>query len=93
MPDQYFIYIAANKRNTVFYTGMSNNLFRRTNEHKQKAVKSFTSKYNIDKLVYYEVFDAPMEAILREKQIKGGSRQDKINLIKKNNPNFRDLSE
>jgi len=93
MPKQYFIYIAANRRNNVFYTGISNDLFRRVSEHKNKSLKGFTSRYNIDKLVYCEAFDTPTEAILREKQIKGGSRQNKIDLIKKNNPDFRNLTE
>jgi putative endonuclease len=81
-----------NQRDTVLYTGITSNLFKRVNEHKNKAVKGFTKKYNIDKLVYYETYETPQEAILREKQIKAGSRQKKIDLIKKNNLNFRDLS-
>ena len=81
-----------NQRNTVLYIGITNDLFRRVNEHKNKAVKGFTKKYNIDKLVHYEAYNTPREAILREKQIKAGSRQKKIDLIKKDNPDFRDLS-
>ena len=90
---QYYAYIATNKINTVLYTGVTNNLVRRIYEHKNKYISSFTSKYNITKLVYYEIFDNIYEAITREKQIKGGSRKKKIELIKKINPNFKDLYE
>ncbi|KKS91249.1 MAG: Excinuclease ABC C subunit domain protein [Parcubacteria group bacterium GW2011_GWC1_43_12] len=93
MQNQYFTYIATNKRNTVFYTGISGDLFRRINEHKSGSIKGFTKKYNINKLVHFEVFNNPREAILREKQIKEGSRQDKIDLIQENNPDFKDLAE
>lgn len=92
MPKQYYVYIMTNQRNTVFYTGITSNLGERTQAHKDKLVKGFTKKYNIDKLVYYEVFENPKEAILREKQIKAGSRKKKIDLILKNNPEFKDLS-
>jgi len=68
---QSYVYILANKHNTVLYTGLTRDLKRRIYEHKQKFVKSFTSKYNADKLVYYEVFDDIYNAITREKQIKG----------------------
>ncbi len=90
---QYFTYIATNPKNTVIYTGVTNNLFRRINEHKSKSVKGFCEKYNVNKLVYYEVYPSAREAILREKQIKAGSRQKKIELIIKNNPDFKDLSK
>jgi len=66
---------------SVLYTGITNNLKRRIYEHKEKLVAGFTNKYNITKLVYYEVFDDPENAISREKQIKAGSRQKKIQLI------------
>ena len=89
---QYYVYIATNSRNNVLYTGITNNLDRRIYEHKNKLLKGFTSKYNIDKLVYYEVYDDAIDAISREKQIKAGSRQKKIDLIKEANPEFRDLS-
>lgn len=80
-----------NQRNTVLYTGITSRLFERISEHKNKSVNGFTKKYNIDKLVHYEACDAPREAILREKQLKGGSRQKKIDLIKKDNPDLKDL--
>ena len=90
---QFYIYIATNKTNTVLYTGVTNDLVRRMYEHKNKLIAGFTSRYNISKLVYHEVFEDINEAIKREKQIKGGSRQKKIDLIKKLNPTFKDLYE
>ena len=80
-----------NKNYTTLYTGVTSNLIRRVWQHKNKVADGFTSKYNITKLVYYEVFEDINEAIRREKQIKGASRQDKINLITKNNPDYKDL--
>ena len=87
----YFIYIMSNEHHTVFYAGVTNNLKRRIYQHKEKLIKGFTKSYNINKLLYYEIFDNAVAAIAREKQIKGGSRQDKIDLIKKTNPAFDDL--
>jgi len=80
-----------NKGNSVLYTGVCANLVHRIWQHKNKVVPGFTAKYNINKLVYYEVHEDINEAIKREKQIKGGSRKNKINLIKKKNPDFNDL--
>jgi putative endonuclease len=82
-----------NKKNTVLYTGVTNNLRRRVYEHKEKLIKGFTKKYNISKLVYCEVFDRIGDAITREKQIKGGSRQKKIDLINSINKDWQDLYE
>lgn len=82
-----------NKRNTVLYTGVTNDLKRRIYEHKVKLVNGFTKKYNINKLVYYEVFEDIENAILREKQIKNGSRQKKIDLINTMNKEWRDIYE
>jgi putative endonuclease len=90
---QYYVYILANKRNTVLYTGVTNNLKRRVSEHKSKIVHGFTSRYNVNKLVYYETFESPMQAITREKQIKAGSRAAKERLIKRLNPGYNDLSD
>jgi len=90
---QYFVYIMTNPRNTVLYTGVTGDLKRRVWEHKTKAVPGFTARYNVVKLVYFEVFDDPEEAILREKKIKGGSRAKKIALINAFNPQWRDLYE
>jgi putative endonuclease len=80
-----------NKINTVLYTGVTSDLKKRIWEHKERIVKGFTEKYNIDKLVYFEIFNDPENAILREKQIKVGSRNKKIKLIKEINPERKDL--
>ena len=90
---QSFIYIMTNKLNTVFYIGVTENLIKRVYQHKNKLVSGFTEKYNINKLVYYEIYEDITEAIKREKQLKGGSRQKKIDLIKNHNPKFTDLYE
>ena len=83
---QYCVYILTNSRHTVLYTGVTNNLERRLSEHKDKLGSAFTRKYNVDQLVYYECGDDISVAIAREKQIKAGSRQDKIDLINGINP-------
>ena len=88
---QYYVYIATNCRNTVLYIGITNNIKRRMYEHKNKLIKGFTLKYNINKLVYCEEFSNPIEAISAEKKIKGWLRKKKIDLIKNVNPKFRDL--
>jgi len=90
---QYYIYILTNQYHTIFYVGVTNNLIRRVYEHKNKLVKGFTLKYNINKLVYYEVFSDVREAIYREKQIKSWSRKKKIEMIEKFNPEWKDLYE
>jgi putative endonuclease len=88
------VYTATNKNNTVLYTGVTNNLLRRMEEHKFKRnFKSFTARYNVDKLVWYENYTDIAEAIAREKQLKAGSRKRKIQLIEKMNPEWRDLYE
>ncbi len=89
----YYVYIMTNKWNTTLYTGVTNSLSKRVWDHKQKSVKGFTSKYNLNKLVHYEIFTNIEEAIAREKQIKGGSRKKKIELIEKDNPEWKDLSD
>ena len=88
----YYVYIATNQRNTVFYTGITNDLQRRISEHKQKRTKGFTYRYNVEKIVYYEIFPAPTEAIMAEKKIKGWSREKKLKLIMEKNPDFNDLA-
>ena len=93
MEKQYYIYIVTSKNNNVLYVGVTNSLSRRIFEHKQKLIPGFTKKYNLVKLVYYEIFDNIYDAIKREKQIKGGSREDKIMLINKINKNLKDLYE
>ena len=93
MSRQFYVYIMTNKYNTVLYTGVSNNLIRRTYEHKTKLAAGFTARYNATKLVYYEVFGDALSAIAREKQIKGGSRQKKIDLVSGMNGEWKDLYE
>lgn len=80
-----------NENNTTLYTGVTNDLRRRIYEHKAKLVRGFTREYNVNKLVYYEVFDDIENARLRENQIKAGSRKNKINLINSMNNSWRDL--
>jgi putative endonuclease len=89
---QYFVYIMTSDSGTL-YTGMTNNLQRRVYEHKNKLIKGFTSKYNVDRLVYFEVFGDVKEAIAREKQIKSWRRSKKLKLIETMNPKWEDLSE
>lgn len=89
MASTYYIYIMTNRWNTVIYTGVTNDLIRRVNEHKMHVdEKSFTARYQLEKLVYYEQCDDSYTAISREKQIKAGSRQKKIELIKSINPEW-----
>lgn len=88
----YYGYIIASESGTL-YIGVTNNLERRIYEHKNKLVRGFSSKYNCNKLLYYEEFDDVSLAITREKQLKNWSRDKKIKLIEKENPGWRDLSE
>ena len=89
----YYIYILANKNNKVIYTGMTNNLERRLYEHRNKIIEGFTKKYNVDRLVYYELFSNAEDAIRREKEIKKWRREKKDNLIMTLNPEWKDLAE
>ena len=93
MSKEYYVYIMTNKNNTVLYTGVTSHIINRVTAHKNKMVEGFTSKYNVTKLVYFEDFATMPEAIAREKQIKGGSRKKKIDLINKMNPEWEDLYE
>ena len=89
----YYVYILTNATNKVLYTGVTNDLERRIEEHRNKIKpNSFTSKYNVDKLVFYEQTIDVKSVIAREKQIKGGSRAKKIALIEAINPSWKDLS-
>ena len=91
---QYYVYILTNKNNNVLYTGVTTNLKRRIYEHKHKlAPRSFTKRYNVNKLVYYEVFNDYYNAVSREKQIKAGPRRKKIELINSINEIWEDLSK
>ncbi len=91
MEKQSYIYIITNTANTTLYTGVTSNLIKRIYEHKNKIIEGFSSKYNLTKLVYYEVFDNIEYAIEREKQIKNYKRYKKINLINETNPEWIDL--
>ena len=88
----YYVYIMTNKSRTL-YTGVTGDLVRRVYEHKNDLGSVFTKKYNVHKLVYYEVGDSIHSAIAREKQIKGGSRKKKVDLINSLNPKWKDLYE
>lgn len=90
---QYYIYILTNKSNKVVYIGVTNNLVRRIFEHKNKLIEGFTKKYNLTKLVYYEVTNDVESAIKREKQLKNWHRDWKMNLITYFNPEWKDLSK
>ncbi|MEK7125625.1 MAG: GIY-YIG nuclease family protein [Patescibacteria group bacterium] len=87
----YFTYITTNKRHTVFYVGVTNSLERRVWQHKHRTTNSFTKRYNVDKLVYYEHFDFIESAIEQEKKFKKLSRRNKVLLITKFNPEWKDL--
>jgi len=94
MKKEAFVYILTNYHHTVLYTGVTSNLSLRLRQHKTRSYKwAFTSKYNATQLVYYEHFESIDDAIRREKQIKAGSRQRKIELINRLNPDWKDLSE
>jgi putative endonuclease len=87
----YFVYIITNKNHTTLYTGITNNLIRRIYEHKQGIGSTFSRRYKLRKLVYYEVHLDKRSAINREKQIKAGSRNKKLDLINSLNPDWDDL--
>ncbi|MBR1648130.1 MAG: GIY-YIG nuclease family protein [Alphaproteobacteria bacterium] len=88
---QYYTYMLMNQNKSVIYTGVTGNLIKRIFEHKNKIFDGFTKKYNVDMLVYYEIYNDVDEAIKREKQIKNWHRDWKLNLIKGSNPEFKDL--
>ncbi len=87
----YYIYILASRRNGTLYVGVTSDLIRRVFEHKNKLVAGFTSKYNVDKLVYFEEFGNIGQAIQREKRLKEWPRKWKLNLIEQDNPEWLDL--
>ncbi|MFH1456781.1 MAG: GIY-YIG nuclease family protein [Patescibacteria group bacterium] len=89
----YYVYIITNAENRIFYIGVTNDIERRTQEHKEKAIKGFSSKHNLNKLIYYEYYNNINDAIAREKQLKNWHRDWKLNLINKENPQFKDLSD
>ena len=90
---QYCVYIMTNTHHTVLYTGVTNHLARRVYEHRNRLGSAFVKRYNVDHLVFYEVTDNIYSAIAREKQIKAGSREKKIELINSLNPKWKDLYE
>lgn len=87
----YYVYMLASKKNGVLYIGITNDLIRRVYEHKTNAVKSFTSRYNVHPLVWFEIYDDPLIAITREKELKKWRRDWKVALIEANNPEWHDL--
>ena len=87
----YCVYIATNERRTVLYTGVTGDLKKRIWQHKNKLVDGFTSRHHVSRLVYFEACRNPLGAIAREKQIKAGSRRNKIALVEATNPAWRDL--
>ena len=91
MRRQYYIYMMTNKTNTTLYAGITGSLTKRVWQHKNKVADGFTSKYNITKLVYYEIAEEPMVAIAREKAIKNLVRRKKNQLINQINPEWKDL--
>ena len=87
----YYIYILSNDTGTI-YTGVTNNLLRRVDEHKRGAVEGFTKRYKIHRLIYFEETNNIYDALEREKQIKGWTRKKKLDLVRTINPTFEDLS-
>ncbi len=90
--NQYYVYILASKRNGTLYIGLTNNLSKRLYEHKNDLIEGFTSKYRAHNLVYYEIYNNIYDAISREKRLKKWKRKWKIELIEKENPEWKDLS-
>ena len=91
--DRYYVYVMSDRHNATLYTGITNALERRVSEHKTKAVPGFTSRYHVNRLVYFEETSDVMAAISREKEIKGWTRAKKIALVESANPRWDDLSE
>ena len=88
----YYVYVLSNKKHTVFYTGVTNDIVRRVHEHKDRKNHSFTSRYNCYQLLYFEEYSSIMEAIAREKELKKFPREWKFQLISRMNPEWIDLS-
>lgn len=89
----YSVYIATNQKNTVLYTGVTSNIYKRKFEHQQGKGSAFTSKYKVNKIVFVESFRTPLEAIAAEKKIKGWVRKKKIALVEEKNQRWDDLLE
>jgi putative endonuclease len=92
MSDQFFVYILASRKHGTLYIGVTNDLIRRVYQHKLKVVRGFTKRYHVHNLVYFEIFDDPITAITREKQLKKWNREWKVQLIEAKNPDWIDLS-
>ncbi|MBN4065739.1 GIY-YIG nuclease family protein [Candidatus Amoebophilus asiaticus] len=92
MFNSYYVYILTNRNNHVLYTGVTNDIVRRVYEHKNKLIKGFTNRYNVNKLVWLEEYNDVFATIEREKQIKAGSRKSKLDLINQGNPDWKDLN-
>jgi putative endonuclease len=88
---RYFVYILTNRHHTALYVGVTSDLVRRVHEHRTKIASNFTTRYNVDKLVFFEETGDVQAAIAREKQLKAGSRERKIALVNAMNPDWRDL--
>jgi putative endonuclease len=89
----YYVYIIASRKDGAIYIGITNDIVRRIYEHRTKAVPGFTSRYNITRLVWFEIYDDPITAISREKELKKWRRSWKVELIEKDNPEWNDLYE
>ena len=89
----YYVYITTNKKNGTLYIGVTSNLIKRVQQHREGKVSSFTKKYNLNKLVYYKQTSDIRSAIRREKELKNWERKWKIELIERDNPNWKDLSK
>jgi putative endonuclease len=92
MKKEFSVYVMTNKTNSVFYTGITSNLEQRVNQHKSHLIEGLTKLYKICKLIYFETYLDPNQAIAREKQIKNWTRKKKLALVAKINPNFKDLN-
>ena len=92
MSDQFFVYILASRKHGTLYIGVTNDVIRRVHQHKLKVVRGFTKRYHVHNLVYFEIFDDPTNAIIREKQLKKWNREWKIQLIERENPEWINLS-
>jgi len=90
---RWYVYIITNYKNTVLYIGVTNNLQRRINEHRQGIGSKFSKKYRLYKLIWFEEFASPLEAIATEKRLKGWRREKKVRLIEERNPRWQDLSK
>lgn len=87
----FYVYILANERNGTLYVGVTNNLVRRVYQHKEKSISGFTSRYKVEKLIWFECYDDPENAITREKELKKWRRAWKLRLIEESNPQWKDL--